>query len=140
MLLKAGDWISDIYPIGAIILFMCLAWMASMMLERLRDDLPTADISHNMEINPQMMKWKQNYQLINSFIEKIVRFFGVILLAFMSRQLFRFVCYFFFLVSAVRRQKAFEHQLLLIFYLIKHGAYVFSLTWVSHRIKTKVFH
>jgi len=137
ILLKVGYWIIDMYPISAVVLFMCLTWTASMMLQRLIDDLPTTTISSNMEMSPQMIKWKHNYQLISSFIEKINHFFGAILLTFISRQLFYFIAYIYLLVMLLQRESL-ELGTLFVFYLIKHVTYVFCITSVSHRIKKKV--
>ena len=130
---------TDFYRLSAVVLFMCLTWITSMMLERLIDDLPKNNISYNMEISQQLLKWKLAYQLISNFIEKINRFFGIILLAYLTRQLFSSVTYVYWLILEVEATTDMEFQIMLVFYIIRNIAYVVVVTMVSHRIKQKVY-
>jgi len=129
---------TDFYRVNALILFMCLTWTASMMLERLIDDLPKNNISYNMEISQKLVKWKLAYQLINNYIEKINRFFGIILLASLTKQLFSSVTYLYWLILEVETTTDVSFQMLLIFYLIRNITYIVALTMISYRIKQKV--
>ena len=116
---------------------MCLTLTASMMFQRLIDQLPTDEIPLHVELNQQLITWKRNLGLINDYIDKINHFFGVILLAFVTEQLFNFITYIYFLAKALQN-KDFSMQLLLSINLVKTIMYVALLALVSHRIKQKV--
>lgn len=133
-----GFWVTDFYRLSAIILFTCLAWTASMMLERLIDDLPKNNISYNMEISQQLVKWKLAYQLINNYIDKINGFFGIILLVYLARQVFSSVIHLYWFILEVEATTDVNFQMLLVFYIIRSITYVVCITMVSYRIKQKV--
>lgn len=91
-----------------------------------------------MEISQKLVKWKLAYQLINNYIEKINRFFGIILLASLTKQLFSSVTYLYWLILEVETTTDVSFQMLLIFYLIRNITYIVALTMISYRIKQKV--
>ena len=144
--MQLGYWLGTLYPVSAVVLFMSLTWMASMMLQRLVDDLPTAAIPVHYELNEQLVTWKRHYRLISDFIERINHLFGAILLTYIASQIFNYVTYIFWLIlefkhkksAVLQLQESKELQTLLMVYLVRNGAYVFSLIMVSHRIKQKV--
>ena len=137
MILEVGYWISCLYPSTAIILFMCLAWVASMMLQRLIDELPTNLIPFHSELNQELVKWKRDYRSISDYIEKINHFFGFILLAFLATILINFVTYIFWLIKCVQ-QGNFFYENVLAFLIFKNVIYALFLIMISHRIKQKV--
>ena len=132
-----GFLLTQLYPLSAVILFTCLTWTASMMLQRLIDQLPTDGIPLHIELNQQLVKWKRNLALINNYIQKINNYFGVILLAFLVKQLVNFVTYIYFLIKAMQTNDLVSLKFLSVS-LVKTVIYVTLLALVSHRIKQKV--
>ena len=118
---------------------MVLTWTASLMLQHLIDQLPTYDeFPLHVEVNRQLLEWKLKFELINDYIEKIDRFFGVVLLGYMAKQLFNIVAYIYWLAVRIQQSREFDLQMTLAVYLSRNLAYVFLLSFVSYRIKQKV--
>lgn len=135
--LEIGFSITDLYPLSGVVLFACLTWTASMMLQRLIDQLPTDEIPQQMELNQQLVKWKRNLGLINDYIEKINHFFGFILLAFLAKNLFNFITYSYFMMKVIQSNDQITLRRLSIMFT-KTVLYVSLPVMASHRIKQKV--
>lgn len=138
MVLDIGFWFSQIYPTVAVIFYMCLTWSASMMLQHLIDQLPNSEIPLRLELNQQLLKWKRNFGIIGDYIAKINNFFGVTLLAFLTRQLFNFIFYIYWLMDELQEPIDSYTRNLLIIYITRIVIYVALLALISHRIKQKV--
>ena len=135
---KTGIWISQLYPVTAIIFFMILARMTSMMLENLIEELLVNDVSQKVILLWKVIEWKQQYRLINDYIYKINRFYGVILLSFLFTHLVYFITHIFFLIMDHLASRNSNDQYMSVFQLLRTVTYLFLLTSVSHRIKQKV--
>lgn len=139
IILHTGFWITQLYPITAVIVFMCLVCVASMMLERLVHELPAINsITCHSELMWKVIKWKRNYQLIHDYVDKINDFFGFILLAFTIYQLFRLIFYLFWLYLEFQNQRVLSYQYTLIIYILRIVIYVSLLVSISQRITEKV--
>lgn len=137
MILEIGYWVSSLYPSTAVVSFICLASTASIMLQRLVDELPTNLIPFQTELNQQLIKWKRDYRSVSNYIEKINHFYGFILLTFLAMLLINLVSYIFFLIKFVQQgNSALEKALA--FLIIKNLVYALFLILICHRIKQKV--
>jgi len=111
-----------------------------MMLQYLVDQLPsTHEIPPCFEVNQQLLKWKLKYESINDYIEEINSFFGVTLLGYMTKQLFNVIVYIYWLAVRIQHAKEFHLQRTLAVYLFRNLMYIFLVSFVSYRIKQKVY-
>lgn len=139
-ILDVGFWLSELYSINAVMFFMVLTWTASLMLQHLIDQLPVSEIPLHFGLNHRLLNWKRNFRMISDYIGKINSYFGVMLLAFLTRELFNFIFYIYWLMDELQEPINSYMRNLLIIYIIKIVIYVAFLALVSHRIKQKVLH
>ena len=69
--------------------FCCFAWMGSMMLQVLIDDIvATGQLNgriHVSIIDLKIMKWKEFYRLVDEYLHQLNRCFGLILLCYTTK-------------------------------------------------------
>ena len=135
-----GYWISELYPISAVVSFLCLAAMTSSMLQILIDELQLIDILFYDQLNQRLLRWKRHYRLIGDLIHKINAFYGAIFIWYMIKQLINVVTYSFWLVLEIRSLRMFSLQCQLVVYLLRIAMYVSLLTMMAHRIKIQVLY
>jgi len=110
-----------------------------MMLQNLIDELLATNDCWQLVFHWQVLKWKNHYQLITDYIYKINRFYGVILLSFLLSQLITFIACIFFLIMDYITSRQLNFEYIMAIQLLRTVTYLFLLTFVSHRVKQKVF-
>lgn len=130
-----ADGFNAMYQILALILFVCLTWMASKMLDVLADQLTTDRMTLSGAISQRLQKWTHDYGLINDYIKEINDFFGTILFLSFGNQILNIILN----LSLLKRQEEIN------FFVVRQIALVFrdslfiSITiLVSHRVHRNV--
>ena len=93
-----GMLMIDLYIYFAVILFVCLTCSASLSIQTIIVEVQNHFPPLRGAVIAQLMKWKQNYFLISSYVELIDRFFGMFLFVFLAKL---FVTFFIFSFCAV---------------------------------------
>lgn len=133
-----GISLGRFYQVLAVFFFICLTWLASMMLDSLIDQLPANQVTANNDFGQQLRKWDHNFGLINDYIEEINRFFGLILLLALAKLVLNVDFRIFFIIQRQHEETVF---LFLVDSLLGTPLNVIYLTLillVSHRIQQKV--
>ena len=88
LLSNMGIWFGYMYQSLAKVLFLCLTWLASMMMERLSNQLPCDGTLSRPSLSLQLLRWERAFGLIRQYIEKINGSFGFILLLIFGKSVF----------------------------------------------------
>ena len=136
MIWLVGPWLGHMYQSLATVLFLCLAWLASMMLERLSDQLPCDGTPFRPALSLQLLRWKRAFGLIRQYIEKINGSFGFILLLLLGKFVFYFIKEINEMLTLI---KSFKIELFLMTVsLLKTCFFLILIILFCHRIQQKV--
>lgn len=138
--LEVGYRVAEVYQATAIISFMVLTSVTSMMLEYLTDQLPVNEMGRQNELNQQLLKWKRDLAAIADCVEAINNSFGFILLCFLTKQLFNVIAFTYWLTYELKYSASFYSKTWLIVFLVKAVTYTGLIALVSHGVKRKVTH
>ena len=137
MIWLVGPWLGHMYQSLATVLFLCLAWLASMMLERLSDLLPCDGTPFRPALSLQLQRWECAFGLIRQYIEKINGSFGFILLLLLGKLVNYFVLFIRNLIKLIQSFKI-ESFLITTTGLLKISFVLVLITFFCHRIQRKV--
>ena len=132
-----GIWFGYMYQSLAKVLFLCLTWLASMMLERLSDQLPCDGTPFRPALSLQLQRWECAFGLIRQYIEKINGSFGFILLLLLGKLVNYFVLFIRNLIKLIQSFKI-ESFLITTTGLLKISFVLVLITFFCHRIQRKV--
>ena len=126
------------YQVMAVLFFVCLTWLASMMLDSLIDQLPADQVTANNDFGQQLRKWDHNFGLINDYIEEINGFFGPILLLALAKMVLNVDFRIFFLIQRRHEETDFLSLFDSLLGTPMNVIYLTLILLVSHRIQQKV--
>ena len=138
MLPIVGITFGFLYQVMAIIFFLCLTWLASMMLDSLVDRLPPNEVVLHSDFDQELQKWEHNFHLINEYIEKINSFFGLILLLALGKLALNINFSAFFTMQKHRGETHFIYSIYSLVEILVNGFHLTLILLVSHRIHQKV--
>ena len=131
-------FISQLYPISAIVLFCCLVETSSIITKTLAEDIRDQRNKGIIETNsPQLLtKWKRKNMLICEFVGKINQCFGLIILLFTMKQFINFITFSFSIVLELRRG---EISAIFFIFLAKNSIYLAVMMLLCQRRKNMVY-
>ncbi len=130
----------DIITVSIVILFFILVWMATSMIEALKQVIPTyADNNYSADDknNRKMEKWRQNFNKVIQFISGINQCFGLILLLTVASIFLNFITDSFALMVAVVEGHTAELWVYLI-RLVKQTTLLWLIILGPYRLRSKV--
>ena len=138
LLSNTGRWFGYMYQSLANVLFLCLTWLASMMLEHLSDQLPGDGTPSHPALNPKLLKWERAFELIRDYIDKINGSFGFILLITLGKSVFYSVMIIYNLLTRLSWPINIDFLLKSTVGIINHNFNFILIILVCQRIEQKV--
>lgn len=135
---------SQLYPISAIALFVCLGWVASIILEAIVKDIqsyPTKNLllSHISNHFQSVVKWKRMHVLVCEFLQHIDGCFGLVLLIFIAKQFMCIINDTYVTIIAFQTTKHLSVvNVVPMLAMIKHFFFLYMVTYVSEKIRKQV--
>ena len=128
-----------------IVLFVCLGFTASFMLQDLSEDIAKSNenviLSTHFCLEARLKTWKQRYQLISKYVELINSYFGLILFIFMTKEFIAFITFSFSLIVEIQNGQFFlpeNNSLIIIVFFISGWCYLTAIVAVSSEIQSQV--
>ena len=131
----------DIITVSILVLFFILVWMATAMLEALKQVAPSTygDKSHSADDkNKKMEEWRQNFNKVNQVIGGINQCFGLILLLTIASIFLNFITDSFALMVSGIIEGQTEMLWLYIIRLVKNTTLLWMITLGPYRLRSKV--
>jgi len=131
----------DIITVSILVLFFILVWMATAMLEALKQVAPSTYVDNNYSAddkNKKMEEWRQNFDKVNQVIGGINQCFGLILLLAIASIFLNFITDSFALMVSGIIEGQTEMLWLYIIRLVKNTTLLWMITLGPYRLRSKV--
>ena len=134
---------TQLYLISAIILFLCLGWMALMAFDILVQEIKSfcKKYIRSAAVNDfkKIVQWKRKHIFVCEFIDQINQCFGAILLIFIIKLLISITNYGFGTIETIKLKKTISYENIVIWIIaVKNLIYLFLITSLSEKINQKV--
>ncbi len=129
-----------VYLYMAVIVFSCLGWMASTMLQMIGNEMDISCQANETEYEILIPKWNRRYLLIIDFVHQFNRCFGCMLLVLVAPAFVRVINTSFYLMMGIKGGQWTIGTTVSLLMLLTHFIGFTLVANIPHKIRQEVYY